>query len=100
MPIYEYECSVCANRFEVMQRFSDEPVTQCGICGGRVQRVLSPPALVFRGSGWYVTEHPSRDRSEAAKRDKDQGEQPGGERSSKDSKSLPAGDRSAVRKRS
>ena len=56
MPIYEYECSACRNRFERSQRFSDPALTECPECGGPVRRVLFPAGIVFKGSGWYVTD--------------------------------------------
>ncbi len=56
MPIYEYECSACKSRFERMQRFSDPPVTECPECGSAVRRVLFPAGIVFKGSGWYITD--------------------------------------------
>jgi putative FmdB family regulatory protein len=56
MPIYEYECSACKNRFERSQRFSDPPVSECPECGGAVRRVLFPAGIVFKGSGWYITD--------------------------------------------
>ncbi len=56
MPIYEYECETCHNRFEVIQRFSDKPLKKCK-CGGPLHKVLSPPALHFKGTGWYVTDY-------------------------------------------
>lgn len=56
MPIYEYECSACKHRFERSQRFSDPPVTECPACGGAVRRVLFPAGIVFKGSGWYITD--------------------------------------------
>jgi putative FmdB family regulatory protein len=57
MPLYEYECVVCAHRFERIQRVSDDPVASCPVCGGEVHRLLSAPALQFKGSGWYVTDY-------------------------------------------
>jgi putative FmdB family regulatory protein len=56
MPIYEYECSACKTRFERSQRFSDAPVTECPECGGPVRRLLFPAGVVFKGSGWYITD--------------------------------------------
>jgi putative FmdB family regulatory protein len=56
MPIYEYECSSCLTRFERSQRFSDPPVSECPECGSAVRRVLFPAGIVFKGSGWYVTD--------------------------------------------
>lgn len=57
MPLYEYECFVCSKRFERIQRVSDDPVKICPECGGAVRRLLSAPALQFKGSGWYVTDY-------------------------------------------
>jgi len=57
MPLYEYKCEKCGNLFEVMQKFSDEPVKAHENCGGSVHRLLSAPALLFKGSGWYVNDY-------------------------------------------
>lgn len=57
MPLYEYVCSRCGKHFETLQKFSDEPLKTHPECGGDVERVLSPPALQFKGSGWYVTDY-------------------------------------------
>jgi putative FmdB family regulatory protein len=60
MPLYEYQCETCGRRFEVIQRFSDPPVEVCQTCGGRVRKLLSAPAIQFKGSGWYVTDYPRK----------------------------------------
>ena len=57
MPLYEYRCENCGEQFEVMQKFSDEPLTVHEKCGGKVERLLSAPALQFKGSGWYITDY-------------------------------------------
>lgn len=57
MPLYEYICNKCGKRFEALQKFSDEPLKTHGECGGDVERLLSAPALQFKGSGWYVTDY-------------------------------------------
>ena len=57
MPLYEYECERCGKRLEVIQKFSDEPLTVCAECGGRLHRLLSSPAVQFKGTGWYVTDY-------------------------------------------
>lgn len=57
MPIYEYKCQGCGEVFEVRQKFSDEPVTVHEKCGAPVDRLISPPAFQFKGSGWYVTDY-------------------------------------------
>lgn len=58
MPLYEYRCTKCEKTFEVIQKFSDEPLTACN-CGeqGSVERLLSAPAFQFKGSGWYITDY-------------------------------------------
>jgi putative FmdB family regulatory protein len=58
MPIYEYRCDHCGKHFDALQKFSDKPLTvhaECG--GGPVERLISPPAFHFKGSGWYVTDY-------------------------------------------
>ena len=57
MPLYEYHCEKCGATFEVRQKFSDEPLTTHDDCGGTLQRLLSAPALQFKGSGWYITDY-------------------------------------------
>ena len=57
MPIYEYECRRCSHRFELIQKFSDKPRKRCPECAGAVDRLISPPAIRFKGSGWYVTDY-------------------------------------------
>ena len=57
MPIYEYKCEGCGDVFELRQRFADEPLTTHDKCGAPVHRLISAPALQFKGSGWYVTDY-------------------------------------------
>ena len=57
MPLYEYKCRRCGKTFETIQKFSDKPLTVHADCGGEVERLLSPPALQFKGTGWYVTDY-------------------------------------------
>jgi putative FmdB family regulatory protein len=57
MPVYEYECDNCSLRFERIQRFSDDPVRSCPDCGGAVHRVIQPVGVIFKGSGFYVTDN-------------------------------------------
>jgi putative FmdB family regulatory protein len=68
MPIYEYECKNCGKRFEKMQPVTAEPLAECLLCGGGpVRRVLHPVGVIFKGSGWYVTD--SRRRPPASSDD-------------------------------
>ena len=57
MPLYEYECKKCGHRFEKIQKFSDEPIKTCPKCGGDVEKLISSPAVQFKGAGWYVTDY-------------------------------------------
>ena len=57
MPLYEYQCSKCGRVFEVIQKFSDAPLTTHEDCGGKVDKLLSAPAFHLKGSGWYVTDY-------------------------------------------
>ncbi len=59
MPIYEYECSVCNCHFDKKQSFNDEPVAICPKCNGQSKRVMVPAPVIFKGSGFYVTDYPS-----------------------------------------
>lgn len=56
MPLYEYECRQCGGRFERRQSVRDEPVADCPECGGSVRRLLFPVGIIFKGSGFYVTD--------------------------------------------
>jgi putative FmdB family regulatory protein len=57
MPIYEYKCKGCDLEFEVMQRFSDEPIKKCEQCGGDVEKLISLSSFHLKGGGWYATEY-------------------------------------------
>ncbi|MCL4842529.1 MAG: zinc ribbon domain-containing protein [Bryobacteraceae bacterium] len=57
MPLYEYKCANCGEVFEVMQKFADAPLTTHEGCGGAVERLISSPALQFKGTGWYITDY-------------------------------------------
>jgi putative FmdB family regulatory protein len=66
MPLYEYECDVCGKRFERIQKFSDPLVEVCPNCGkGPVRKLLSSPAIQFKGSGWYVTDYAKKSSTDA-----------------------------------
>ncbi len=74
MPLYEYECEACGQRFEKIQKFSDPPLEVCAKCGqGPIHKLLSSPAIQFKGSGWYVTDYAKKSSlgKESAKESKD-----------------------------
>src|SRR5580698_5027354 len=54
MPLYEYQCTNCQKRTEKIQKFSDPEITDCPHCGGKLERVISAPAISFKGGGWYA----------------------------------------------
>ncbi len=65
MPLYEYQCQACGVRFERRQHVNDEPVKVCPECGGKVHRLIQPVGVIFKGSGFYVTDN--RAKSSTAK---------------------------------
>jgi putative FmdB family regulatory protein len=66
MPLYEYECDACGRRFEVIRKFSESNLDTCTLCGkGPVRRLMSSPAIQFKGSGWYITDYSSKGKSSA-----------------------------------
>ncbi len=101
MPLYEYRCSKCGEKFEVIQKFSDAPLTVHEGCGGTVERLISLSGFSLKGSGWYATDYakggsssPRRDAegdSSKSKSDSKSGEsKPGASKSSGESKSTEA----------
>jgi putative FmdB family regulatory protein len=83
MPLYEYECEKCGHRFEKIQKFSDKMVKKCPECGGRVEQMISAPAVQFKGSGWYVTDYANKSQAPASS--------DGGKESKKEEKSKSEG---------
>jgi putative FmdB family regulatory protein len=92
MPLYEYKCHSCGRKFEVIQKFADEPLTKHEECGGDVERLISAPAFHFKGTGWYVTDYAKGNsgapKSDGGKADADarSGESKTGESKSGESK--------------
>lgn len=67
MPLYEYRCDACHHQFEKIQKFSDDPITVCPSCGqGPVVKLVSSPAIQFKGSGWYITDYARKDKGATA----------------------------------
>jgi putative FmdB family regulatory protein len=65
MPLYEYRCEACGHQFEVIQKFSDEPIAVCPKCSsGPVAKLLSSPAFQFKGTGWYITDYARKGATE------------------------------------
>lgn len=85
MPIYEYMCQQCGLRFEKVQSFSADPLTDCPNCGGSVYRVIQPVGVIFKGSGFYVTDNRGKSSTmPSTKRDGEKGTGAGSDSSSTD----------------
>jgi putative FmdB family regulatory protein len=67
MPLYEYQCTACGHRFEIIRKWSDPPQETCPKCGGPVHKLQSAPAFQFKGTGWYVTDYAKKDQGGSAK---------------------------------
>ena len=66
MPLYEYECTECGHRTELLQRHGDPPLERCPQCGGAVHKLFSAPAVQFKGTGWYVTDYAGKGKRPGA----------------------------------
>jgi len=62
MPIYEYKCKKCGTTVEAIQKVSDGPLKTCSQCGGMLEKLVSSPAIQFKGSGWYITDYARKDK--------------------------------------
>jgi putative FmdB family regulatory protein len=89
VPLYEYQCPKCG-RFELIRKFSDPPLATCPTCGAEVQKLLSAPAIQFKGAGWYITDY-ARKGSGGDGEKKAGGTDGGGDGGSKDSGSKESG---------
>jgi putative FmdB family regulatory protein len=65
MPLYEYQCESCAERFERIQKYSDPPIATCPSCNGPVRKLPSSPAIQFKGTGWYITDYAKKSSGES-----------------------------------
>ena len=66
MPTYEYVCRACGEHLEVVQSFKDEALVTCGLCGGDLRKVFSAAGIIFKGSGYYVTDTRADDKKAGA----------------------------------
>lgn len=91
MPTYTYRCNECNHEFQVRQRMTDEPLTECPVCGGRVRRVVSSVGVVFKGSGFYVTDNRSSSANGKTSKSKSkEADKPASESSSTSTSAPPA----------
>ncbi|HVN78452.1 MAG TPA: FmdB family zinc ribbon protein [Terriglobia bacterium] len=93
MPIYEYRCEKCGHHFEVIQKFSDEPLRTCSSCKGKLTKLISQTSFQFKGSGWYVTDYAKKSQPRS---DSKTGEK--GESSTEPSKETPTSTPKAEKK--
>src|SRR5712672_2195467 len=110
MPLYEYECKKCGHRFEKIQLFSDPMLKKCPECGGKIEQMISAPAIQFKGSGWYVTDYANKsqapssdggkDSKDSKKEDKSKSERPPKDGSSKESSSKESSSKDSSSKES
>jgi putative FmdB family regulatory protein len=101
MPLYEYECEACSRRFEAIRKFSESVLDVCTLCGkGPVRRLMSSPAIQFKGTGWYVTDYSSKGKAAAESSDSSKGETKKAESGSSETSAKPDSGASATAKSS
>jgi len=86
VPLYEYQCPKCGV-FEIIRKFSDEPLTVCPTCGSEIQKLMSAPAIQFKGTGWYITDYARKSTGDGKSGQGQSGESQSGESKSGESKS-------------
>jgi putative FmdB family regulatory protein len=89
MPTYEYRCRDCGHSFDIVQKMSDEPLTHCPECGGTLRKVFAPPAISFKGPGFYATDHGKKAKSSSSEgdgKDKDAKDKDAKDKDAKDTK--------------
>jgi putative FmdB family regulatory protein len=69
MPLYDYKCAKCGHIFEVLQKVSDEPLKYCPECKGEIRRLISPAGIIFKGSGFHVTDYGRSGKKEGGKKE-------------------------------
>ena len=94
MPTYEYECTDCHRRYEVVQRFTDPPLETCEACGGKLKRIYHPVGVVLKGSGFYSTDNRSRKALSPSSKDGGSSEKSDSKPAEKKKESKPAAKKS------
>ncbi|HLV73507.1 MAG TPA: FmdB family zinc ribbon protein [Vulgatibacteraceae bacterium] len=95
MPTYQYVCTECGEPLEVVQKFSDDPLTECPACSGRLRKVFSAAGIIFKGSGFYRTDNRSSGKSSAGSSSSNGSSGDGSSSSKSDSSSSSGGDSSS-----
>jgi putative FmdB family regulatory protein len=83
LPIYEYQCTKCGRRVEMMQKITDESLQTCPSCKGQLRRLMSLTSFQLKGNGWYATDYKDKDKKEKKKRKADKGEEKADKKSEK-----------------
>jgi putative FmdB family regulatory protein len=96
VPLYEYRCKSCGHQFEKIQSFSAPEEKECPVCQGPVERLLSAPAVQFKGSGWYVTDYASKSKGSSTKTSADGDGKAGESKSADKGASKPAAESSST----
>src|SRR2546422_11349008 len=89
VPIYDYRCDHCGHAFSAVQSYKDQPLEKCPKCGKKPRRLIGPPAIVFKGSGWYKTDSRPAEKTEKSETKSDA---KGETKSDKKSETKPSGD--------
>jgi putative FmdB family regulatory protein len=98
MPTYEYTCRSCGHTFDVVQAMSDEPLTVCPECGGELRKVFGAPAISFKGSGFYATDHGKKSKTSSEKSGEKSGENSGEKSGEKPAASTESSDSKSEKK--
>ena len=88
MPTYQYACTQCGERLEVIQKFSDDPLTECPACAGTLRKVFSPVGVVFKGSGFYKTDSRTKSKTSSSSSSSDKTEAKSSEAKSSEAKTT------------
>jgi putative FmdB family regulatory protein len=102
VPIYEYRCTKCGHRFEVIQKVNDAHISKCEKCKGKAERLISSPAIQFKGSGWYITDYARKGQSDRSNQsDKSSSSEPSGssDKTSESSSSEGASEKTGAKKK-
>jgi putative FmdB family regulatory protein len=102
MPLYEYQCKKCKHRFEKIQQYSDAPIKKCPKCNGPVEKLISAPAVQFKGSGFYSTDYPKSGSGggSSSSKDSDSSSSESSASAAKESKSESSSEKSSSEKSS
>lgn len=76
MPIYEYQCQACGKRMEKLQKLSDPPCKKCPACGGALKKLISSPAIQFKGNGFYITDYAKKNSPSEEKKHRPSADKP------------------------